>query len=203
MSSNKLSKKPVPQIALLGGGFDPPTLAHQQMVEFLLAENLFDQVWLIPYQERAFGKQAQTAARHRLAMAKLLAEPFAPRATVCEYELRQTAKSYTIDTVNYLQTKYPEYQFSLVLGSDLLKELPKWKDIDELAKLLSFICLPRVNYPVLKQVVKKYQIMVMPEAHIADISSTQVRLDLKQEKKNVNQIPKSIRTYIRQHSLYG
>src|SRR5699024_12883590 len=54
-------------------------------------------------------------------------------------EFDRKGKSYTIDTVNALQTKHPDVDFYFIIGADMVEYLPKWHRIDELIELIQFV----------------------------------------------------------------
>jgi nicotinate-nucleotide adenylyltransferase len=54
--------------------------------------------------------------------------------------------SRTVDTVHALGSKYPGAEFSLLMGADLVDELPAWKGADELLELVEIHVIGREGY---------------------------------------------------------
>ena len=160
MSADAAKKR----IALYGGSFNPPHICHLLTVTYALECNLCDEVWLIPVFRHAFGKQSAPYEVRR-SLCEALLEPFADRARVCDIEREAGGVSRSIDTLQALRARYPQYEFSLLLGSDLRAELPRWKESERLQKMARIIWIGRSG----------------ADAHpddailLPDVSSTQVR----------------------------
>ncbi|MBD3279610.1 MAG: adenylyltransferase/cytidyltransferase family protein, partial [Candidatus Pacebacteria bacterium] len=109
------------QVVLLGAAFDPAHLGHLQMTKAVLAQQLADQVWLVPTNQHPFGKTL-SSAQHRLAMLKLLiADPVVKdQVKIITYELDQDQPSYSLATLQALAQQYPQHQFSWLIGADNL-----------------------------------------------------------------------------------
>lgn len=67
-------------------------------------------------------------------MTRLAIEAF-PQFTLSDLELERQGPSYTIDTIQMLMAKEPTAEFFLILGEDILRGLPRWKDVEKLLKL--------------------------------------------------------------------
>ena len=132
------------KIALLGGSFDPPHNAHREACAYLLEQEDFDRVWLMPTYKHAFGKEL-ASFEHRAAMCALLSTPFRGRVLVSEVErnLAGAGVNRTIDTVRYLKAHHPQEDFTFVIGSDNLEQLSEWKDIERLKQEIEFLVLRR------------------------------------------------------------
>lgn len=131
-------------VALYGGSFDPPHIAHLLAGAYVLATHPVD-LWLLPCAQHPFAKR-MAPFEERAAMCRLVAEALGPRASVnpVEAELaRDGTPSYTIDTVLHLRRAHPELSFRLVVGADILHERHKWKRWDDLVELAPPILLGR------------------------------------------------------------
>ena len=177
------------KVALFGGSFNPPHIAHQLVCLYLLEYKGFDKVYLIPTYKHPFDKDL-IDFEHRYRMCNLLAKPFGERsiATGIEKYLgeRFGGKSYTIDTVKYCKKEWPDDDFTLVVGSDILDELDKWKDIDELRKLIAIVAHPRMQHPITGQ----------------GVSSSRIRKLIEWGEPIVELVPSSIIEYIEKNRLY-
>jgi len=191
------------RIAILGGAFNPPTLAYERIVRSVLDKGRVDEVWLVPYRQRAFGKYLGTAPEHRLAMANLLAKHIGGRVRTSDHEIRQSGKSYTIDTQRAFMQLHPEHTFDWIIGSDILYELGDWKDIDELQRLTRFLCVMRPGYPLDKRALERYgaELFLGPR-QVPDVSSSEVRRRVRSGKPVTDLVPAYIAQFIEQHGLY-
>ena len=102
-------------ITLFGGSFNPPHLGHQIVLDqaFQLIPKL-DQIWLLPDYQHSFSKNKFfIPVSHRLKLAKLLtSEKIKLQTCVIDHKM----SGQTIDHIRYLQTTYPQHQFSFLLG---------------------------------------------------------------------------------------
>jgi len=68
---------------------------------------------------------------------------------VSDIEFKLPKPSYTIDTLTYLQEKYPQHQFYVIMGSDSFQNLPKWKNFEALIKNYQFIVYRRPGFEII------------------------------------------------------
>ncbi len=172
------------RVALFGGSFDPPHLAHLQVVRHLLNSENFDEVWILPSPQNPL-KPASSSFEDRLAMCRLAFSELAPRARVRDDE--RDLSGFTIDLARQLRAEHPGHEFSFVGGSDLKEELPRWKDSSKLQEILSFVFLPRPPDP---------------SSPFAPIRSTELRDQAKKGLPLDGLLPKSVEQYIQKRGLY-
>ena len=120
------------RVAVYGGSFNPPHVGHGLVAAWLGWTRQVDAVWLIPTYVHAFGKDL-APYETRLAMCRALARDVGPWVEVHDVESERDGKSFTIDTLNLLAERHPAHRFRLVVGADVLPELPKWKAWDQIA----------------------------------------------------------------------
>src|SRR5450432_2318149 len=113
------------RIALYGGSFNPPHLAHQMAALYVLETAVVDEIWIIPAFRHAHGKTL-APFEDRLAMCELAALALGPRARVSDVERELGDESRTLRTVRRLQERFPAHAYSLVIGADLLPEVATW-----------------------------------------------------------------------------
>ncbi len=136
----------VQRLGVFGGAFDPPHLAHVALVEAALAQLQLDQVCVLPTGQAWHKPRNLSDAAHRLAMTRL-AFAHVPQVVVDEREILRTGPSYTVDTLQELQTEYPQAQLYLLLGDDQRRALPAWHQIGEIGRI-AIICAAGRNMAV-------------------------------------------------------
>ena len=159
------------RIAVYGGSFNPPHVAHAMVASWLLWTDLVDEVWMVPVFRHAFeGVHGKTLAPYsmRVAWCNLLKTDVDERISVSEIESKLPIPSYSIDTLCALQDQYPDYQFRLVIGADVVPDLPKWKNWSRIEQDFAPIIVGRGGYPCPKGSIS------FPE-----VSSSAIREDLK------------------------
>lgn len=176
------------RVALFGGAFDPPHLGHQAATLHLLSCGGLDQVWWVPSVVHAFGKR-MAPFDDRLAMCALCLRPFDPaRVQLCSVERELPAPQHTVDTVAALVARFPDHRFEVVIGSDNLSELERWKDPERLRALAPLRVLPRAGHD--------------PQAVLPEVSSSAVRQRLAQGGGVEDWLDREVALYIQAHSLY-
>ncbi|MBI3071504.1 MAG: nicotinate (nicotinamide) nucleotide adenylyltransferase [Deltaproteobacteria bacterium] len=188
--------KVIVRVGLYGGSFDPPHIGHLLAATYARAVFPIDEVWLIPCHTHAFAKEL-APFEHRLAMCEIAAATLGPwcRANAIERDIAEVAgapsPSRTIDTVRALASRDSEHSFALIIGSDLVNEIPSWHRSAELSRLCPIHVVPR-------------QPFAAPDAPaIPDVSSTTVRAQLAEGASIAGLVPHNVAAYIRRHHLYG
>ena len=137
-------------IAVYGGSFSPPHIGHAMVAAWLRWTERVDETWLLPVYRHAFeGQQEKRLAGfdERCAWCEALAESVGAGVEVCRIEEELPVPSYTIDTLRSLRDRHPEFQFRLVVGSDVLSQLPQWRDWDSIEREFHPIIVARDGYP--------------------------------------------------------
>jgi nicotinate-nucleotide adenylyltransferase len=178
------------RIALYGGSFNPPHVAHQLVALYVLETEPVDEVWFMPAFQHAFDKPLEPFAE-RFRMCELAAAGLGARARVCDIESRLGGPSRTLKTVEKLKGEHPGTEFSLVIGADLLSEVDNWYGADSLRRLVPFIVVGRAG-------VRGSGPVAMPS-----ISSTEIRAALGSGQDARAWVPKSVLDYITSRGLYG
>ncbi len=154
------------RIAVFGGSFNPPHVAHAMVASWLRLTDRADEVWLLPAFHHAFDK-ALAPWDQRLAWTGALADALGPWARVEPIEAELPVPSYTIRTLDTLAGRCPEHRFSLVIGADVAAQLPLWRESDRLRAQYSLIIVGRQGCP---------PVAAAPD--FPDVSSTDVRARL-------------------------
>jgi nicotinate-nucleotide adenylyltransferase len=185
-------------VALYGGSFNPPHLGHVLATAWALSASEAAQVWWIPVGEHAFEKSRFLAPfEHRLAMCQLAAAPLGSRVQVLDLEGRRAGVSRTIDTVRALNEQYPALRFRLLVGTDVVPQLPSWKEWPALQALAPPLVVGRAGYAA--------EGGGPPQFAIPNVSSSAVRQALVQGQLWVRDaLPLAVAQYVQQHpSLYA
>lgn len=180
------------RVALLGGSFNPPHVGHLLAAHYVRATQAVDELWLMPSYRHPFGK-ALTDFEHRLRMCELLCVDASGWLKASAVEREVGGEGRTVDTLSFLTTRYPEVAFSLVIGSDILEDLPHWKDFDKIERMARVLVLHRAGYPA-------------PHAlgpPLAEVSSTRIREQLMRQELPYDCVPRTVLEYLQAQGLYG
>lgn len=132
------------RIALLGGSFDPPHVAHVLLAAYVLAIGEVDEVLVVPVFDHAFGKRLAPYA-DRVRMCEL-AFASLPNVRVSRIEERLPHPNRTLDTIRHLQQEEPDATFRLVIGSDVLADAAKWYAFDEVQRQAPLLVVSRSGH---------------------------------------------------------
>ena len=161
------------RLALYGGSFDPVHLGHVLVAQAAWEELKLDRVIFIPAAQSPFKPSRELAPpTERL---RLLRLALAGRS-YCEIdpiEIDRGGVSYTIDTVREYQQRFPEARIFYLIGADHVPLLPKWRESAELARLVSFVCIPRPGEPR-AQAAEGFQLIELHGFPLG-VSSSQIR----------------------------
>ena len=131
------------RIGLFGGSFDPIHLGHLLAAQAAYEELQLSRLFFIPAAQSPFKPDSQPApAPIRLRLLRLALAGYA-QYEVDDQEIRRGGPSFTIDTVRNYAARFPGAQLFYLIGADHISQLPKWRDADELARLVEFVAIPR------------------------------------------------------------
>ncbi len=178
-------------VAVFGGSFNPPHIAHQMVCLWVLETQPVDELLLVPTFRHPFDKPLAPYA-DRLEMCRRMTRPFGSRAGVSaiEEELGGEA-SLTLHTLQALDARAPGTSWRFVVGADILRERDKWWRWPDIEKLAPPIVVGRPGYPA-------------PDGAptLAEVSSTEVRARIARGDDVSALLPRSVAEYISGKSLY-
>lgn len=179
------------QVALLGGSFNPPHVGHLLAAQYVHATQVVDEVWLMPTFRHPFGK-VTAPYEHRVRMCELLCREAAGWLKTSRVESEVGKQGRTVDTLEFLHARYPEHRFTLIIGSDILGDLPQWKDFHRIEQMARVLVLYRAGYPSERTV----------GPPLALVSSTEIRERLARGELPRDLVPGVVLDYAREHHLY-
>jgi nicotinate-nucleotide adenylyltransferase len=184
------------RVAIYGGSFNPPHVAHVLTVAYVLGFEPVDEVLCVPVYQHAFDKDL-AAFDDRVRMLEL-AVGWLPNARVSEIERELPRPNYTLATLRRLRAEHADWSLRLVIGSDVLHERHNWKGFDEIEKLAPPIVLGRVGHahpdappPLLPEV---------SSTRIRELMALSATPELDAELGAI--VPPRVLAYAREHGLY-
>jgi nicotinate-nucleotide adenylyltransferase len=188
------------KIGLLFGSFNPIHIGHLIIANYMANYTALDKVWLVVSPQNPLKKYGDLINTYdRLEMAKLATDN-ATNIAVSDVELKLPQPSYTIDTLTHLKEKYPEHDFALIMGSDNLVTIHKWKNYKLILRDYQIFVYPRPGY-------ENAEFASHPSVTITmtpqmELSATFIRKSIA-EKKNVQYfVPDPVLNFIESKGLY-
>jgi nicotinate-nucleotide adenylyltransferase len=188
------------KIALFFGSFNPIHIGHLIIANHIVNNTDCDKVWLVVSPHNPLKEKAGLLNEFdRLHLVQLAVEDN-EKLVACNEEFYLPKPSYTIDTLTYLQEKYPTYEFSLVMGSDNILSIDKWKNYELILERYTIYIYNRPEYNS-DNIKIKGDIRFL-EVPLLDISSTYIRNNIKENKSIKYLLHPSVEKYILDYNLY-
>jgi len=187
------------KIALYFGSFNPIHVGHLLIAQTVIDLDIIDELWFIVSPQNPFKKKKTLLAeRLRYNLVQTAIENN-DKLKVSDIEFKLPKPSYTIDTLAHLEEKFTNKKFYLVMGSDNLEHLHKWKNADILMERYPIIVYPRSKDFNVPSTEMKLTIL---DAPLLNISSTYIRERVKKQ-LNINfYVPESVEKQIMEYNYY-
>jgi len=190
------------KIGLYFGTYNPIHVGHLIIANHMAEHADLDQVWMVVTPHNPLKKKATLLDDHqRLQMVYLATEDF-PKIKPSDIEFKLPQPNYTVNTLIHLHEKYPDYVFSLIMGEDNLKTLHKWKNYDVILENHTIYVYPRISSEDENLELKSHPKVHIINAPIVEISSTDIRLNIKRGKNVQPLLPNEVWKYIDHNNFY-
>src|SRR6476469_5463485 len=187
------------KIGLYFGSFNPIHIGHLIVGNHVANHTDMQQVWYVVSPQNPLKPSAGLLNEyHRLHLVRLAIEE-EPKLKASDVEFKLPRPSYTIDTLTYLREKYPQHQFSIIIGSDSFQNLPKWKNFDLLIKEYPFIIYKRPGFEINDTWNAGVTIL---DAPMLDISATAIRNNIREGKSIRYLVEEKVREEIEGNNYY-
>ena len=195
-------------IALFCGSFNPPLFSHFSLAEQLLNnDNNIEKIIFVPVSHK-YNKNGLISNEHRFNMLNLVCKNN-QKFEVSNVEFNSSRQPYTLETMQIMQEKYPEYEIRLIIGTDNLKELETWHEVEYLLNRFKVIVLSRDEdnaEGIIKNnnLLSKYfsSFIINTVSLRTNLSSTFVRNEIKSKKSVRYLLPDEVIDYIKSNKLY-
>ncbi|MEP7255691.1 MAG: nicotinate (nicotinamide) nucleotide adenylyltransferase [Ferruginibacter sp.] len=169
------------KIGLYFGSFNPVHIGHLIIANFAISFSDLNQVWFVVSPQNPFKESAGLLNEyHRLHLVKSAIDGEKNLKT-SNVEFHLPKPSYTVDSLSYLKEKFPEHEFSLLMGSDGFQNITKWKNYEIIVKNHFFYIYKRPGFDIKETYGANIHILKAP---LLEISSTFIR-NLIKEKKSI------------------
>ena len=190
------------KIGIFGGSFDPIHTGHAIIAQHVITSGIVDQLWLMvsPVNPLKADKVRQVSDADRLRMVEMVSRPMEGVETSA-FEFSMPKPSYTIDTLNALQEKFPDDEFYLITGGDNWQIFNKWRNSEEILAKYHLLIYPRLGYEVNVPAELQDRVKLI-DAPVIELSSTEIRERLANGESVRYYVPDEVLGYIERHHLY-
>lgn len=190
------------KIGLYFGTYNPIHVGHLIIANHMAEHADLDQVWMVVTPHNPLKKKATLLDdQQRLQMVFLATEDF-PKIKPSDIEFKLPQPNYTVNTLIHLHEKYPDYEFSLIMGEDNLKTLHKWKNYEVILENHEIYVYPRISSETENLELKNHPKVHIIDAPIVEISSTEIRQNIKKGKNVQPLLPHKVWEYIDHNNFY-
>lgn len=187
------------EIGLYFGSFNPIHTGHLIIASYAKHTTALQQVWLVVSPQnplKAASSLLNEYDRMHLVNTAVQSDDF---IKVSDIEFRLPKPSYTVDTLTALQEKYPQHQFSIIMGSDSFTNLTRWKNYESLLRHYKFYVFRRHGFDIDDDLGAKLEVVQAP---LLDISSTQIRGFIKKGIPIKYMVPEAVANEIEKNGYY-
>ena len=196
------------KIGLYFGTFNPIHVGHLIIANHMAEYSGLDQIWMVVTPHNPL-KQKNTLLTdaHRLEMVHLATEDFL-KIKPSDVEFKLPQPNYTVNTLAYLQEKYPKNTFSIIMGEDNLNSFHKWKNYEILLENHEIFVYPRFESNKKNEEIlidnnfKNHPKVHLIAAPIVEISATFIRENIKNGKNVKPLLPHKVWEYLNHNMFY-
>ena len=181
------------RVAIFGGSFNPPHVAHVLAVAYVLACVEVERVLIVPCFRHPFSKSLAPFSA-RMEMCRLAFEDLA-RVEISNVEEELGGESLTVRTLERLAERHPDWSMRLVVGADVVHELDRWTNPERVRALAPPLILGRVGFSLPPNL--EGAPAVLPE-----VSSTAIRAAIARGDLASKLLPRRVAAYVAEHGLY-
>ena len=185
---------------LFFGSFDPVHIGHLIIAEYMTAHTDLDEIWFVISPQSPFKTGKKITSKETRNEMLELAISKNPKFSICDIEFRMPAPQYTHKTLNVLKEKYTEKQFGLIIGTDNLDAFDRWKNYEEIMRMVEIYVYPRPGFEINRFL--SHPSIHFVEAPLIDISSTYIRESFIGNKPLRYMLPEKVFDFITKEGLY-
>ena len=187
------------KIGLFFGSFNPIHIGHKVIASYLIDFTDLDKVMFVVSPQNPLKQKISLLDQyHRLQIIRAEIEDNS-KLEVSDIEFDMPKPSYTIDTLVRLKEKYPENDYSIIMGSDNLQNFHKWKNYEQILEDYSVYVYPRPGYEISGSHKNIHIIEGVPQM---EISSSFIRKSIKEGKDISYLMPEKAWIYTDEMNFY-
>jgi len=190
------------KVGLYFGTFNPIHVGHLIIANHIVENSDLDQLWMVVTPHNPLKKKSGLLADyHRLQMVHLATQDY-DKIIPSDIEFKLPQPNYTVNTLAHLQEKFPQHEFSLIMGEDNLKSLKKWKNFELILNDYHLYVYPRISTDEVPEEFQNHPNIHKVDAPIIELSSTFIRNGIKDQKNIKPMLDANVWEYINHNLFY-
>lgn len=185
------------KLGFFGGSFNPPTIAHYNLMKQALLEYSFDRVYFVPMNDY-YSKPGLVSLKDRICMLEEMCKDD-EKILVSKLEAEIEHESTAIDSLRLIKNRYNNDDVVFFMGEDNFLKMETWKDYDELKKY-NYIVFQRNDNHVAD--INLENVIYMRNSENLKVSSTVIRKKLRKNDSIDGLVTQEVKNYILKNRLY-
>ncbi len=189
------------KIGIFGGSYNPIHTGHAIIANYIAQNCDFDAIWMLVSPQNPLKDGTKGASDYdRIRMVEMVSRRI-DKVSTSAFEFTLNAPYYTYNTLCALSQKFPEHEFTLIIGADNWANFHRWEKHEQIAEQYQIMVYPRRGYEVEIPEHQRRNVHLV-DAPMIELSSTEIR-DAVAEQKNMSfYLPADVYQYILEHKLY-
>ncbi len=194
------------KMLIFGGSFDPPHIGHINLLKSAVEIVKPDEVMVIPSGMSPHKKNSETDWHIRSEMCESFYDVFS-NMNISDIENKRSGKSYTYDTICALKEIYPENEWYLCIGEDMLESFVTWHRWQEVLSMATLVVMRRTEgdkdlTDVLETLEKAGGKVKLAQGAAVPASSSSIRNMVANGEDISSLVVPKVKAVIRKHCLY-
>lgn len=189
------------KIGIFGGSYNPIHTGHAIIANYIAQNCDFDAIWMLVSPQNPLKDGTKGASDYdRIRMVEMVSRRI-DRVITSAFEFNLTAPYYTYNTLCALSEKFPEHEFTLIIGADNWANFHRWEKHEQIAEQYRIMVYPRRGFDVVIPEHQRNNVQLV-DAPMIELSSTEIRAAVAEQKNMSFYLPADVYQYILEHKLY-
>ncbi len=176
-------------IGLYFGSFNPIHFGHLIIANEVLNETSLEKIWMIVSPQNPLKNNTALLNEYDRLQLVRLAIDGDNRIKAVDIEFKLPKPSFSINTLVYLKEKYPQHNFSIIMGSDSFQNIENWKNYSEIISNYPIVVYKRPGFKILKTFNASISVLDTP---LLEISASKIRTAIKNGKSIRYLVPENV-----------